>query len=151
MKAHPRRQDTDRGLKFWDTHIAFEMLKEDFDRIEKGLLDPTTPKPLWESRNSYKEFPLSVFRNHYFQELRKRKESSFWRHKMKLVARKEHLAEVDKLYDEWLWNDIDGDELVKKWNENLEVNTKEENKKANSDLNRVHNKQEFWRSSRSRN
>eukprot|EP00984_Skeletonema_dohrnii_P012684 scaffold5182_cov118-Skeletonema_dohrnii-CCMP3373.AAC.4 len=126
------------------------MLKEDFDRIEKGLLDPTTPKPLWESRNSYKEFPLSVFRNHYFQELRKRKESSFWRHKMKLVARKEHLAEVDKLYDEWLWNDIDGDELVKKWNENLEVNTKEENKKANSDLNRVHNKQEFWRS-RSRN
>ncbi len=57
MKAHPRREYTDRGLKFWDTHAAYEMLKTDLDKIEKGLLDPTTPKLLWETRKSYKEFP----------------------------------------------------------------------------------------------
>ena len=130
MESNPRGNFTDRGLPFWDTHPGYEMLLSDFDKIEKGEMRRPTPKELYESRNVYREFPFPEFKNHFNQEKRKRKEANFWRHKMKLNARKAHMTEVDEMYDEWLWNDIDGDELVKTFSRRLRINVEEENEEA---------------------
>lgn len=99
MESNPRGDLTDRGLPFWDTHPGYEMLLSDFDKIEKGEMRRPTHMELYESRNVYKDFPFQEFKNHFNQEKRKRKEANFWRHKMKLNARKAHVDEVDKMYD----------------------------------------------------
>lgn len=130
MESKPRGELTDRGLPFWDTHPGYEMLKGDFDKIQKGEMSRLTPMQLYQSRNVYKEFPFEVFKNHFNQEQRKRRESNFWRHKMKLNARKAHMAEVDEMYDEWLWNDIGGDELIKTFSRSVRISVEEENEEA---------------------
>jgi hypothetical protein len=128
MESNPRGDLTDRGLPFWDTHPGYEMLLSDFDKIEKGEMRRPTHMELYESRNVYKDFPFQEFKNHFNQEKRKRKEANFWRHKMKLNARKAHVDEVDKMYDEWLWSEIDGDELAKRFSKSLRLSDDEENK-----------------------
>jgi len=130
MKSNPRGDFTDRGLPFWDTHPGYEMLSSDFDKIEKGEMERPTPMVLYKSRNVYQEFPFQEFKYHFNQENRKRKEANFWRHKMKLDARKAHVDEVDKMYDEWLWSDIDGDELAKSFTKSLRLSDEEENEQA---------------------
>ena len=127
MESNPRGDFTERGIPFWDTHPGYEMLVSDFDKIEKDEMRRPTPMELYQSRNVYQEFPFPEFKNHFNQEKRKRKEANFWRHKMKHNARKAHMDEVDKMYDEWLWNDIDGDELASKFSKNLRLNEEEEN------------------------
>ena len=52
-----------------------------------------------------------------------------WRN-LKLNARKAHMAEVDEMYDEWLWNDIGGDELVKTFSRSGRISVEEENEEA---------------------
>jgi hypothetical protein len=47
---------------------------------------------------------------------------------MKLNTRKAHVDEVDKMYNEWLWSEIDGDELAKRFSKSLRLSDDEENK-----------------------
>ena len=141
MKSNPRGRKTDRELPYWDTSDGFEMLKSYFDQIEKDGSTKLTPKQLHASRDVYGEFPFPVFKNHYNQERRKRKEGNFWRHKMKINAKKEHMQKVDEMYDNWLFDSIDGDALLKEFN-SLHVNSKEENERANS---AKINDAEFWK------
>ncbi len=126
MESNPRGDVTDRGLPFWDTHPGYEMLLSDFDKIEKGEMGRPAPMDLYKTRNVYQEFPFPVFKYHFNQEKRKRREANFWRHKMKLDARKAHVDEVEKMYDEWLWSEIDGDELAKSFSKSLRLSDEDE-------------------------
>ena len=59
MESKPRGELTDRGLPFWDTHPGYEMLKGDFDKIQKGEMSRLTPMHNYISREMFtKSFRL---------------------------------------------------------------------------------------------
>ena len=59
-----------RGYPEWDGSDAQKQLKED---ISNGLHDEMQPIELWCFREEYDDFPLKVFRDHIYQEVRTRK------------------------------------------------------------------------------
>jgi len=73
-QSHPVEAMNQRGEPRWEGSIAQAQLKKDIqEQYHVGKL----PKELWEdegeSRNSYKDYPLKVFRDHIYQEIRLRK------------------------------------------------------------------------------
>ena len=67
--ANPRRELTDRNIPFWDTHSAKKLLEND---VADGTANAmASKKQLWQSRDEYQKFPLSVFQDHFYQERRK--------------------------------------------------------------------------------
>lgn len=104
--AFPREEMTDRGYPFWDTHPARALLENDIkdreaDADDGDADDGMKPKQLWESREEYKEFPLSVFRGHIYQERRRQREEPGYVHRRNQKAHKMHEDEVNEMKDDW--------------------------------------------------
>ena len=66
------------------------------------------PKDLWNMRMEYKDFPLSVFRKHVYQERMKQLAAPFWQHKRNKAAEKTNKEEVQQMGDEWYQNQFNG-------------------------------------------
>jgi hypothetical protein len=62
--------DAGRGYPKWGPSQAKQLLKAD---VGAGLHKTMTPMELHLSRPEYQEFPLKVFRNHIYQEIKSRK------------------------------------------------------------------------------
>ena len=70
----------------WHGSEAEKQLKSD---IESGVHATMKPKELWLSSQVYKQFDLTPFRAHIYQEIRSTKETQYWIvKKMKKAARK---------------------------------------------------------------
>lgn len=69
-ELHPRPPVDRRGDPFWDGSQAQERLKRDLDNPEFSNMKPSK---LWESRELYQQWSLSVFRGHIHQERDTRK------------------------------------------------------------------------------
>ena len=59
----------------WGGSVAEELLKRD---IDNGRLETMKPQQLQATRPQYSPYPLKVFRDHVQQELRSRRERSYW-------------------------------------------------------------------------
>jgi hypothetical protein len=62
----------------WNGSTAQASLKQDVTAIIAGTLEKTLPRLLHASREEYKLFPLTKFRDHYYKELIGRNESAYW-------------------------------------------------------------------------
>jgi hypothetical protein len=67
-----------RGHPRWNRSRAQASLKEDVTAILSGTLERQKISIMHASREEYQVFPLTVFRNHFFQELIGRNESAYW-------------------------------------------------------------------------
>jgi hypothetical protein len=74
-RIHPKAAYTPKGYPRWDGSDAQRLLKED---VESGLTMHLDPSFLRETRLEYKVFPLKVFRDHIYQEVRLKTGSSYW-------------------------------------------------------------------------
>ena len=106
MLRLPRNESTSRSYPFWNTHPAADLLKA----------KKMKPIKLWESRPEYKDFPLSIFCKHIYQERAKKLARPFWQYKrnkdaMKQVEEAQELMkdwhqtqcnqDIDKIFQEW--------------------------------------------------
>lgn len=83
--AHDRRifppsANTFQGYPRWDGSGAQRLLRED---IGAGLTSNCEPKTLHQTRPEYQAFPLTVFRDHIYQEQRSQRERAYWLNKEK--------------------------------------------------------------------
>jgi hypothetical protein len=83
----PRKEQTERGYKFWDEHEAQRLMRED---VKENRTKGVKPNDLRESRVEYKDFPPDVFREHKYQEERRQRAAVFWQKKRNDEARKKH-------------------------------------------------------------
>jgi hypothetical protein len=90
-QRHPRNPLTERGYPFWDKHAAQRLLSED---VRAGKTQNLKPSELWLTRLEYQDFPLSVFRDHKYQEERKMTEGVYWQKKRNDKGRKDHENQV---------------------------------------------------------
>ena len=65
-----------RGYPSFQGSEAERLLQLDMDL---GKHDRFKPKELYSQREEYQEWPLTVFRNHIHQEIRKRIEGKYWK------------------------------------------------------------------------
>jgi len=82
------------GYPIWAGSEAEHCLKED---VDQGRHLMAAPKELYESRDEYQEWPLDVFRDHIYQELRRRKTQSYWLHRDKKQSANEAWPKIDSL------------------------------------------------------
>ena len=113
MLKIPKKTPTTRGLPFWNTHPAAELLKND---EMNGVAKTMKPAQLWKSRAEYQNFPLCVFRKHIYQERTKQLAAPYWQHKRNKNAMK-RMEEAQKMMSEWhqvrLQNEMEG--LMGSW------------------------------------
>lgn len=98
LARFPRNQMTNRGYPFWDTHEASRLLRRD---VEAGTDQTMKPEQLRLTEDKYQEFPLSVFRNHLYQERRRQKELKMKMVQRNKIGKKKHLAEIEKNKTDW--------------------------------------------------
>ena len=79
-RIHPKVAYTPKGYPRWDGSEAQRLLKED---MASSTTNPLEPSVLRETRPEYKAFPLKVFRDHIYQEVRMKTGSSYWMNKAK--------------------------------------------------------------------
>lgn len=72
---YPRPQLTSRGYPYWDTSDASRYLKWDIDNDVHNSMKMCD---FYRSRPSYLLFPEKVFRNHVYQEVTSRLQTSYW-------------------------------------------------------------------------
>mmetsp|Transcript_174 Transcript_174/g.382 ORF Transcript_174/g.382 Transcript_174/m.382 type:complete len:187 (-) Transcript_174:111-671(-) len=75
MAIYKLAKDTD---GYWDGSEAQILLKKD---IEEKRHEEMKPEHLWLSRPEYKLFDLKKFRGHIHQELRQKRETTYWIYK----------------------------------------------------------------------
>jgi hypothetical protein len=69
----------------WDRSDAKRLLKID---VSEGRHNQLTPRQLWGTQLEYKVYPLDVFRKHIHQEVRNRRESSYWLNRQRKKKKK---------------------------------------------------------------
>lgn len=74
MQRHPRAAVDSRGVPRWESSLAEASLKAD---IANGRQTSMKPKELRASKNEYMNFPLTTFREHVYQEVKRRKYVAF--------------------------------------------------------------------------
>ena len=115
-KLQEKSSVTCRGYPFWHTHRASVLLK---DHVTDEMLDKVgkmKPQQLWNLTVEYRDFPLSIFRKHLYQERSKQLAAPYWQHKRNKNARKMH-EEREEMMKEWsniqINRNVDG--LIKDW------------------------------------
>jgi len=73
--VRPRPLMDPRGCPRWDVSDTKDLLVQD---IAEGKFDTMEPQELHQTRPEHLEFPLTVFRGHIHQELRKNRERACW-------------------------------------------------------------------------
>ena len=104
MLALPKCAMTSRNLPFWNNHPASELLEKDEKR---GIAKTMKPKQLWETREAYQDFPLSIFCKHIYQERTKQLAAPYWQYNRNQKAQKKNIEEAHKLKEEWHQNWFD--------------------------------------------
>jgi hypothetical protein len=86
------RNPTTRGHPFWDGHPAQALMKDD---VKNRRLEGLKPKAVYEldERPEYREFPLSVLRNHLNKEKSKQIQSVYWQATRNQKGRTDHDVE----------------------------------------------------------
>eukprot|EP00531_Pseudo-nitzschia_arenysensis_P008103 CAMPEP_0116139894 /NCGR_PEP_ID=MMETSP0329-20121206/13551_1 /TAXON_ID=697910 /ORGANISM="Pseudo-nitzschia arenysensis, Strain B593" /LENGTH=235 /DNA_ID=CAMNT_0003634959 /DNA_START=251 /DNA_END=961 /DNA_ORIENTATION=+ len=90
----------EKGYPRWNhpENNAKRLLEEDIKDASNSM---KSPGDLRESRPEYEAYPKDVFRNQYYREKRKVKETSFWQHRRNKQMRKKKVEEdVQALIDE---------------------------------------------------
>lgn len=107
-------EKTRRNYPFWNQHPAAALLCED---ERNGTARSMKPQELWNSRTEYKDFPLSVFRKHIYQERMKQLAAPFWQHKRNKAAAKTNEVEAQHIGEEWFQNRVSltVDEIIEQW------------------------------------
>ena len=77
LQVRPRATNNPRGYPRWDRSEAERLLKDENEH------QTMKPKELHQKRKEYQEFPLDVFRDHIYEEVRKRTVSLYWSTKKK--------------------------------------------------------------------
>ena len=85
-------ETTKRGYPHWHKHGAKQLLAED---LKAGRCSERTPQQLQTDRPEYKQFPLTVFRRHIYQEQRKQREMPLKIAKRNKLAEKKHQQEAE--------------------------------------------------------
>ena len=80
LQVRPRAANNPRGYPRWERSEAERLLKIDIDESKHLTMKP---KELHQKRKEYQEFPLEVFRDHIYEEVRKRTVSLYWSTKKK--------------------------------------------------------------------
>ena len=80
LQVRSRVVNNPRGYPQWEGSAAERLLKIDIDTHEHKKMEP---RMLYQKRKEYQEFPLEVFRNHIYQEVRSRTGSLYWSAKKK--------------------------------------------------------------------
>jgi hypothetical protein len=78
LQLYPPAEADLRGFPVWNRSKAKACLEQDVTAILAGTLEKTLPRLLHASREEYKLFPLTKFRDHYYKELIGRNESAYW-------------------------------------------------------------------------
>ena len=100
MLKLPPKETTSRGLPFWHTHKASELLEDHVTNEIEGVIAKVKPQVLWKSQKEYQEFPLTIFRKHIYQERTKRLAAPYWQFKRNANARKTY-EEVEEMLKGW--------------------------------------------------
>ena len=101
LKLPERSGTTSRGIPFWHTHAASDLLQQHVAAEMDGSERKRKPQQLWKSRAEYQEFPLKVFRKHIYQERTKQLAVPYWQHKRNKSAQKKYEEKGELLKD---WN-----------------------------------------------
>jgi len=109
-----RSEKTSKGVYKWHKHIASELLKED---VRNGTADSMEPKKLWKLRIQYRDFPLSIFRLHIYQEKYKQLAAPYWQIKRNEAATEKRRNESQQM-KAWLNRQVEADveELIRRMN-----------------------------------
>ena len=81
MRLHPPVTVNPRGCQRWEGSDAERLLKEDRVKVRAGLVEARKPRELHQSRPEFQAFPLTVFRDHIYQEDRDVRARSYWLNK----------------------------------------------------------------------
>jgi hypothetical protein len=93
-ELYPRSPNTKRGYPHWDDHPAKQQLEDD---VFNGIADTMLPRQLRLTRQSYQEFPESIFCVRLHAEKRKQREQTFWVAKRNKLAMSRHLKEAAEM------------------------------------------------------
>ena len=83
LQVRPPAANNPRGYPRWDGSEAERLLKIDINGCMHSNMKPHI---LYQKRKEYQEFPLEVFRDHIYQEIRSRTGSLYWSAKKKKWA-----------------------------------------------------------------
>jgi len=110
----PRNKLTSRGYPFWHLHDAKELLEQD---VKSGVANEHKPSALRILRAEYQEFPIQVFCAHVHQEKRKQREKTYWQQASRLIGRRKHEEEVQKMKEQWCEEQSNYDSLLQNFAE----------------------------------
>lgn len=88
---YPRPTTTHVGYPHWNGHPAKKHLEDD---VRDGTADKMRPQALRDTRQSYKEFPVTVFCQRVHSEKQKQRGAAFWVEKRNRKGMKQRLEEV---------------------------------------------------------
>jgi hypothetical protein len=88
LLLYPEAAMDPRGYPRWNRSKAQASLEQDVTAIIAGTLERPKISAMHASREEYRVFPLTVFRDHFFKELIGRNESAYW-----IVWKQERKAE----------------------------------------------------------
>lgn len=88
---YPRPTTTHGGYPHWNGHPAKKHLEDD---VCDGTADKMLPQALRDTRQSYKEFPVTVFCQRVHSEKEKQRGAAFWVEKRNRKGMKQRLEEV---------------------------------------------------------
>jgi len=113
MLLLPANEITNRGVPFWNKHSASKLLEQD---EASGVAKKMKPKQLWQSRIEYKDFPLSVFRKHIYQERTKQLAAPYWQYKRNQIAKKK-FEDAQQEMKRWDQNQFEGslNNVIDEW------------------------------------
>lgn len=96
----PEKGKTSRGIPFWHTHAASELLEQHVTGEMDGIIKKMKPSQIWKSRTEYQAFPLKIFRKHIYQERTKQLAAPYWQHKRNKNAREKY-EQTEQMLKEW--------------------------------------------------
>ncbi|CAJ1951065.1 unnamed protein product [Cylindrotheca closterium] len=70
LLRYPPKTTNSEGAPLWNPHKANKLLRQDVGELRQKK-EHMTPKKLQATRDEYKEFPLKIFRQHMYQEIRR--------------------------------------------------------------------------------
>ena len=82
----PPATHSSRGYPRWSGSDAQLALRND---VNAGIHLNSRPQAMHSTRDVYSDFPLDVFRGHIYQEVRCRKETSYWKWRQEQLLKKQ--------------------------------------------------------------
>jgi hypothetical protein len=84
IQLNPPATTTFYGYPVWEKSQAQTLLRND---ITSGVGSNLAHRDLWQTRQEYKIYPLKVFREHVYTEIRRHKARAYWSFKQSIAQR----------------------------------------------------------------